>query len=56
MFIEMKPIEKQLMQSIEDILNNYSIPRTLKGQHIRRVFDQFYIDIKEETPSLDRVK
>jgi len=42
MFKELKDTEKELLQNIENVLNNFVIPTKFKGEHIRKIFDEFY--------------
>lgn len=49
MFKEMKPVEKELMQRIEDILHDYTIPKQSKGEHVRKAFDDFYANLSGKT-------
>ena len=46
MFKELKNNEKELLQNIEYIINDYIIPNRHKGEYIRKVFDDFYKELK----------
>lgn len=38
----LRDIERELLQKIEDIMNDFCIPDKQKEVHIRAVFDEFY--------------